>query len=321
MLLGVDSLLLIIVSLLTQGPIPVCQAAAKAKGLQQAALVTIIPSVAGAVGFAVLVTLPADGFGLPGSLEARVYWAAAGAGVLYTASNVLIYWAAPIIGPTHFGLVFTLRVVPLALFSALPSVNEPLTWWKTLGIATILAGVGRAKMLEQQAAKQAAAQQEEKAVSFSPKQIRWAWAGAMTGTVFFGSANVCDAIVVKQVDTATYIPVRLLLPVLLIGTGLLVTRKWVSRRIDVRMFVAERRVALLGMAVFVPLSAATFMWALQQTDPQQPALLGSIHQLSLFATILIGSWVTKGKSGSLRAYALPALLCGGGVALILGLFE
>jgi drug/metabolite transporter (DMT)-like permease len=274
--------------------------------------------VAGATGFSVLVALPyGPSFSVPAHVSAGVLAAMGGAALLYTAANLLIFGAAPVIGSTHFGLAFTMRVIPIALISTV-LVGEKFSLFKSAGIALILAGVAYAMTKKAKIEARAAAKKGEKTKkpAYTAVQVRWGWLRAIAGTLAFGSANALDARVVQSVDTATYVPVRLLLPVLLIGTGLLLTRKKAAR-LDVRKFVRARRWSFAGMAVLVPVSASTFMWAVQISA--QPTLLGSIHQLSLFLTILIGARVTGGESGSLKDYWAPAAICIIGVALALGL--
>ncbi len=305
--MAVAAVLLAIVSLITQGPIPVWQAELKPQNLRQSALATVITSVIGGIAFALLVlALPFIDLQAPQKMSGELAGMMLSAAVLYAAANLIIFYAAPIVGSTRFGIVFTLRVVPIAALSAL-LIGETFTFLKMIGIVAVIGGIWYALKVKQGANHSQG--KEEHTVA----QKRRALLGVFAATIMFGSASALDAKIVGMYSTMSYLPIRLLLPALLITIGLLLSG---VRLREVKQFLKPARYRhLLLIAGAVALSASTLLLAVELLH--YPTALAAMHQLSLFVTIWYGAHLTKGHSGRVKDYFVPAAVCCGGVALAL----
>ncbi len=303
----VAAMLLALISLITQGPIPVWQAELKPDSLRQSALATVITSVIGGIGFTLLVlVIPFVDLQAPQKMSGTLAGMMLGAALLYAVANLVIFYAAPIVGSTRFGMIFTLRVVPIAGLSAL-LVGETFTFLKLTGVITVIEGIWYALKVKQET------DQSQRREEYTPTQKQRALLGVFAATVMFGSANALDAKIVSMYSAASYLPIRLLLPALLIIVGLLLGG---TKLREVKLFLNPTRYRyLLLVAGAVALSASTLLLAIELLH--YPTALVAMHQLSLFVTIWYGAYLTKGQSGRVKDYLVPAALCCGGVALAL----
>lgn len=315
-----EVLALLLVSLALQGPIPVVQAKIGARRLLQSLLASILVSVAAAVIFTAVIMLPkGPEFTAVDGLNAKVLGFIAGAVLMYAIANPLMLMCIPVIGGTYFAILFTLRIVPLAFVSAW-LLGEAITWLLVLGAATIIAGVIDAKLIELRLQRK---QADEDAPSETPlveeeKSIarrRLAWIGAVAATLTFGAGGGLDAVVVEEISTTNYVPIRLIVPALLMSIGAIAVSLVKKKQQATSRF---KFTPLLLAAILIPMSASTLLWAIESSG--RPTLVMSLHQLSLFFTIATDAWVKKGPRSVPREmvrYARPAAVCSIGVALSL----
>lgn len=329
--MGVLPSILITISMLTQGPLPVVQAAAKARTALDSARIAVLTGVAGCglilLAVALIPKLRSQ-FVVPHDVPLWLLALIVGNSALYALANLLIVMATFALGAPRFGIVFTLRVVAVAMTSKLV-LGEAFPPAAIVGDVIIVTAVFVTATLRgcdalQKAAKAAAESEEDQKNNKRPP-LR-AWLLAISATLAFGIANALDAVVVKHMTAVTYAPIRLLLPAILTGLVLVVRRRMQRRKpakegavVPWGSWLRVRWLPLLGIVAFMPVSATTFMWAVQLTN--KAGLLAAFHQTSLFPTIIIGALLGGGWGAlrrELKRYAFPAALCCLGVAIAVG---
>lgn len=323
--LGVAHLLLLLISIGTQVPIPVAQAAIGAKTLSQAVLVTMAGSTVAAAVFVGIVSTPK----VPLSFDsfdpmegAIAVWMLVSA-TLNAVANPLIFWSAARLGPARFIIGFSVRIIPVPLIDFV-FLDEKLRTTLLIGIPLIVASIAFSKRAE---VRQARVREEA--------QPSWtSWLVLLVGAGCFGSAVGIDAIVLKSVETPTYVPIRLLLPVVILAAlyPLLsrVDRHWLQKQRPEPLELGRKLRALSVVVVCVPISSATLLWAVELSE--QPTTLNALHQLSIFGTMALVAWRVKRirakkppedrsrgeSSGDLRSHLIAAFLAVLGVIFTIG---
>lgn len=325
---------LITISTLTQGPLPVAQAKARAVTMRDSARIAVLTGMAGcAMVVLTIASVPRlrHEFAMPESLSIWLVLLLLGDALLYALANLLIVMATFTLGPPLFGLLFTLRVIPLAAIS-MAVLGEPFTWFTVIGDTMVVVGVLMTATIKGRSALKKASR---------PPLAAWLYGGG--ATLAFGSANAVDAAVVEHITAITFAPLRLLMPALITAMALLALGRkqrrksgkmegsaWLHWKLEWELWVRLRGRPLLLIVAFMPVSATSFMWAVQLTN--KAGVLAAIHQTSLFLTIIISSlagdkwkWrelplrLRRDVPRELRRYWLPAVICYAGVAVALGI--
>jgi drug/metabolite transporter (DMT)-like permease len=211
---------LISISLIVQGALPVSQEAAMkgVKHRRSSVLAYISTSSIAFVVLAILV-LGTGSFSGPKEWSGIFFVKLAGMTVLYAIANVCIFESMRHIPPAAFGLIFTFRVAVIVFWAYL-SLGEDFVWQNGVGVVMIIAFVALATSKRPPKVQVGQAVESDEtvieAVKEDPRRYGFGLGMAFVGTVCFGSANVIDSSVIQTFDPKSYLLFRLLLPLLLV---------------------------------------------------------------------------------------------------------